>query len=148
VAVHKKIEQTANKLAQLRADIKAMKAENDVLHKELKEKAQKSQEIHKRMLEKIDESKTIKTEADNTHKQFLLAKETTKPVQQEINAVLDQIRQLKGEMRQDEQKEKTESQNALRETLEKRAREKLKRGEKLTWEEFQLLAEKGITNQD
>jgi len=47
-----------------------------------------------------------------------------------------------------EEKEKKKKDEALREEFERQAREKLKRGEKLTWQEFQLLAEKGMTAQD
>ena len=36
----------------------------------------------------------------------------------------------------------------VREKLEKEARERLRRGEKLPWEEFQLLAEKEAETQD
>jgi uncharacterized coiled-coil DUF342 family protein len=52
---------------------------------------------------------------------------------------------LQGKIRADLQKEKNDNESALRETLEKQAKEKLKRGGKLSWEEFQLLAEKGMT---
>ena len=148
LAVHKKLEQATKRIAQMRTDIKAMRSESGLLHKQLTENARKSQETHGKALEKIEESKTFKTEADNMHKQFLQAKERARPVQAEMKVVLSQIRQLKGEMREELQKERKESQDALRETLEKQAREKLKRGEKLSWEEFQLLAEKGIADQN
>jgi len=55
---------------------------------------------------------------------------------------------LKDEIKKEESEEKKKSESAIREKLENQAREKLKRGEKLTWEEFQLLAEKGMTAQD
>jgi len=51
-------------------------------------------------------------------------------------------------MREEEEKEKKQSEDELRQAIENRAKEKLKRGEKLSWEEFQLLAEKGISTQD
>jgi uncharacterized coiled-coil DUF342 family protein len=99
------------------------------------------------MLEKIEESRAPKAEADDMHKRFLQARETTLPIREEIKAVMNRIKMLKGEILEEAQKERKESENVLRETLESRAREKLKRGEKLTWEEFQLLAEKGIAEQ-
>lgn len=148
LAIHKKLEQVTKRVAQIRTEIKGMKSESELLHKQLTENARKSQETHGKMLEKIEESKALKTEADNMHKQFLQAKERVRPVQEEVKVVLSQIRQLKGEMREEVQKERKESQDALRETLEKQAKEKLKRGEKLSWEEFQLLAEKGMTDQN
>jgi uncharacterized coiled-coil DUF342 family protein len=100
------------------------------------------------MLEKIEQSKKLKADADNMHKQFVEVKERTRPLQEEIVVIANQLRQLKGEIQQEEQKERQRGQEALRETLEKQAREKLKRGEKLSWEEFQLLAEKGVASED
>jgi uncharacterized coiled-coil DUF342 family protein len=99
------------------------------------------------MLEKIDGSKALKAEADEMHRRFLQAKETMQPIWTEMKTTMNQIKLLKGKLREETEKERKESENVLRETLESRAKEKLKRGEKLTWEEFQLLAEKGITEQ-
>jgi uncharacterized coiled-coil DUF342 family protein len=147
LSIHRKLEQVAKRIAQLRTETRAMKAETEHLHRQLTENAQKSQETHRKMLQKIEESKTLKTEADSMHKQFLQAKGTTRPLREEMKAVLNRIRQLKGEIREEAQKERKESEDTLRKTLETQAREKLKRGEKLTWEEFQLLAEEGITEQ-
>jgi len=148
LVIYRKLDQLAKKTAQLRIDVRTMKSENELLHKQLTENAQKSQETHKRMLEKIEESKATKTKADDMHREFLQAREKTRPLQEEVKVVLSQISQLKGEMREEVQKERKESQDALRETIERQAKEKLKRREKLSWEEFQLLAEKGITDQD
>jgi len=62
--------------------------------------------------------------------------------------ISNQIKGLNEEVQREENKEKKKIEEALREKLEKQAREKLRRGEKLTWEEFQLLAEKGMVAQD
>jgi uncharacterized coiled-coil DUF342 family protein len=96
------------------------------------------------MLAKIEESKKIKAEADNLHKTFVQTREKTRPLQEQIAYTLNKMRQLKGEIREEQQKEKKQSEETIRNELEKQAREKLKRGQKLTWEEFQMLAEKGI----
>jgi phosphoserine phosphatase len=148
LAVHKKLEQFNQKIFELRAEIKALKTTNERRHQQLTDNAQESQQIHRRMLEKIEQSKKLKADADNMHKQFVEVKERTKPLQEEIAVIANQLRLLKGEIQQEEQKERQRGQEALRETLEKQAREKLKRGEKLSWEEFQLLAEKGVASED
>ena len=100
------------------------------------------------MLEKIEDSKKLKEEADSLHKLFLQTREKIRPVQEEILEISAQIKAFREEAEVEEEKEKKKGEEALRERLEKQAREKLRRGEKLSWEEFQLLAEKENVAQD
>jgi uncharacterized coiled-coil DUF342 family protein len=146
--VHKKLEKTKQKLIELRTEIKAVDVERRQCHEKLTQIAQTSQETHEKMLEKIEESKKVKAKADNAHKELMQTIERAKSSQAEISAVLDAIKQVKGEIRTEEKKEKEQTKATLKERIEKQAREKLKRGEKLSWEEFQVLAEKGMEAQD
>jgi len=146
--IHRKLGRLNQKMLELQAELKAIKVKNRHYHEKLTETAQKSQRIHEKMLEKIAEAKKLRMEADNLHRLFLQTRERTKPLQEKIMEILDRIKRLKEEIREEEEKEKKRIEEVLREELEKRAREKLKRGEKLTWEEFQVLAEKGMTAQD
>jgi uncharacterized coiled-coil DUF342 family protein len=146
--IHKKIDQLNRKILELRTEAKALEINAKHYHENLTENAQKSQQIHAKMLEKTEESKKLKTEADSMHKLFLQAREKAKPIQEEFLAISNQIRMLNAEIQREEDEKKKQNEDALRERLENQAREKLKRGEKLTWEEFQLLAEKGATTQD
>jgi uncharacterized coiled-coil DUF342 family protein len=132
----------------LRSEVDKFKAESQGYHESLTANARKSQELHGKMLTKMEESKKLRAEADELHKQFVAARETARPLYDEIAAVFGEIKKLKGEMREEEEKEKKQSEDELRQAIENRAKEKLKRGEKLSWEEFQLLAEKGISTQD
>jgi len=91
------------------------------------------------MLEKIEESRKLKANADELHKQFIQTREKAKTFQDEIMLLIVQIKQLKGEVREDAEKTRKESEGILREKLEKSAKEKLQRGEKLTWDEFKML---------
>jgi uncharacterized coiled-coil DUF342 family protein len=146
--IHKKIEQLDQKILELRTETKALDINAKHHHEELTENAQKSQQIHAKMLEKIEESKKLKIEADCMHKLFLETRERMKPIKEEFLRASNQIRMLNAEIQREESEEKKKSESALREKLEAQAREKLKRGERLTWEEFQLIAEKGTTAQD
>lgn len=148
LSVHKKYERLGKMIRNLRSEVDKFKAESQGYHQSLTANAQKSQELHGKMLAKIEESKQLRAEADELHKQFVKAKEGGKPIQAEIVAGLNEIRKLKGEMREEDAKEKRQSEDELRQSIEARAKEKLKRGGKLSWEEFQLLAEKGISTQD
>jgi uncharacterized coiled-coil DUF342 family protein len=142
--VYRKLALLKQKSLELQTEIKTLQAEGKTCHEALTEIAQKSQECHQKMLAKIEESKKIKIEADSLHKTFVQTREKTRPLQEQIAYTLNKMRQLKGEIREEQQKEKKQSEETIRNELEKQAREKLKRGQKLTWEEFQLLAEKGI----
>jgi uncharacterized coiled-coil DUF342 family protein len=148
INIYKKLDQLNQKRLEMQAEIKALETKAKLDHEKLTETAQKSQEIHKNMLQKIDEAKKAKIEADNLHQLYIQTKEKIRPLQEGIAEILNQIKQLKEEIRREEERDKKKSEEALHEEIENQAREKLKRGEKLTWEEFQILAEKGMTTQD
>lgn len=148
LSVFRKFEQIDKKVNQLRAEVKALDTEGKQCHEKLTTIAQKSQETHQKMMTKIDDSKKIKAEADNLHRAFVQTKEKLKSLQDDMTLTLIQIKQLKGEVHEEEEKEKKHGEEAIRNRLEQQAREKLKRGEKLTWDEFQILAEKGMGAQD
>jgi uncharacterized coiled-coil DUF342 family protein len=148
LSAYKKIEQQLKKIADLEQGLRKLDETGDKLHAELSALAQKSQKTHQKMLAKIDEAKKIKTEADVLHQSYLQAREKSKPLNEGRRKLAEQKRQLyesqrhlhESERQQDEASRKTAEQ-ALKEKLEAEAREKLQRGEKLSWDEFQLLAE-------
>jgi uncharacterized coiled-coil DUF342 family protein len=146
--VHRKLEQFERKIDALHNEVNNLKAERERCHEALTAHSQKSQEIHAKMLSRIGESRKTKMEADGVHKRFLEAREKTKSFREEIAVISCKIRQLESEVREEHEKERKQSENLLRRTLENRAMEKLKRGERLSWEEFQLVAEKGSQSED
>ncbi len=118
------------------------------LHTELSVLAQKSQEIHQKMVAKIEEAKKIKEEADTVHNSCLLAREKARQLEEELRKLAgekrklrDSERQIQESRRQQDAATRKTAEKALKEKLESQAREKLQRGEKLSWDEFQLLAE-------
>jgi uncharacterized coiled-coil DUF342 family protein len=145
LGVHRKVEQLNKKIDALHKEVTNLRAEREHFHEALTAQSQKSQEIHAKMLAKIEDSKKTKTEADSAHKRFLEERTKAQPLREEIAVISRKIRELKTDVREQDEKERKQSESLLRQTLEYKAREKLKRGEKLSWEEFQLLAEKGLT---
>ena len=147
LSAYKKIEQQLKKIADLEQGLRKLDETGDKLHTELSALAQKSQETHQKMLAKIDEAKKIKTEADSLHQTYLQARENAKQLNEERRKLAEQKRKLQesqnqlyeSQRRQDDAARKTVEQT-LKEKLESEAREKLQRGEKLSWGEFQLLA--------
>jgi uncharacterized coiled-coil DUF342 family protein len=146
--IYKKLEHARQTVLNVEAEIAALQAQAQSCHEALTEIAQKSQELHQKMLSKVEEVKTIKAEADSLYQSFLQAKEKTRAIQQEITANLDQARLQRQERLQEERQHQEQEEQNLRRKIEKQATEKLKRRQKLSWEEFQILAEKGIDTEE
>ena len=157
----KKIEKQNKKIAEHLQERKVLDQQADAFHKELSEMAKKSQELHEGMIVKIAEAKKAKDEADTLHKGFIENKEKIKNLLVDVAVLTGQmlgvqntVREQNKEFREKEiairQKEKEQfttqrnkkflDEQALKEKLGAQAKEKLNKGEKLSWNEFQLLA--------
>jgi len=146
--VYRKIELQNMKITERRKELKALEKEGDAAHEELTVTAQKSQEIHTNMLAKINESRNIKGEADSLHGAYLKAKEQAKPLNEEMKKLIERRKILQEEIRKEDERKKKTAEQDLKEKLGSQAKDKLQRGEKLSWNEFQLLAEDDPQTQD
>jgi uncharacterized coiled-coil DUF342 family protein len=157
---YKKINRQHKKIKELIEHRKTFDAQADVYHKELTDLAKKSQDLHAVIMEKVNAIKKDRAEADSLHQSFIRAKEQN-------NLVYDQIRQLisqstgirtalrdqyqtrrkedqarhkeEEEKRKQEQAERTLKEQAIKEKIGSEAREKLNRGEEVSWDEFQMM---------
>jgi uncharacterized coiled-coil DUF342 family protein len=136
---YRKIEQQAKRISDLQQGLRALDETGEKLHTELSALAQTSQETHQKMLVKIDQAKKIKQEADALHQAYLQAREKGKPIDEERRRLSEERRKLQQSKQQQDSVARKTAEKALREKLESQAREKLQRGEKLSWDEFQLL---------
>lgn len=142
--IYKGLQHLKDKIFEVQTELKALAVEGKLCHEKLTNIAQRSQETHLKMLVMIEESKKTREKADSLHQMVMQTREKLKTVRDETVRILTQIAQLRGEVREQETKQKKLDEDSMRERLEKEARQKLKRGAKLTWEEFQLLGEKGM----
>lgn len=142
--IHRKIEQLNQKRLELTTELKALEARAKSIREKIVNEAEKSQQTHEEMIRKLEEAKKLKAEADSLHGLFIQIKEKVKSVEDEIKKILKEIENLKGEMAAEAEEEKRKSEESLLENVAKNAMEKLRRGEKLTWEEFKILTEKGL----
>jgi uncharacterized coiled-coil DUF342 family protein len=141
LSAYRKIDLQNKKITELRKELKTLETNADAAHQELMDAAQKSQELHAKMIAKIDQAKNIKAEADNIHAMYVQVREHAKPLREEVKKLLAQKRMLQEAMRKEDEDKRKMAEQALKETLGSQARNKLQRGEKLSWHEFQLLAE-------
>ena len=162
LSAYKKIDQQTKRIHELQHGLKAVDEAGEKLHTEISTLAQQSQELHQKMIAKIDEAKKVKEEADTTHNSYLLAREKIRQLDEEHRRLEYEERRVRASERQQraEQRQLREAQRKtedtqrqqdaetrklvekeLKEKLGSQAREKLQRGEKLSWDEFQLLAD-------
>ena len=144
--VFKKIDQHVKKISELRKKIEQLKPKAGIAHKELTELAERSQNIHAKMIAKIAESKDIKAEADGFHKVYIQTKEQARSLLEEIKKVKEQRKKLQVCIREKEAKSKKRLERALKKKLGSQAKDKVQRGEKLSWNEFKLLTDEDSQN--
>ena len=161
---YKKIDKKNQKIKDLITQRKIIEAQADVFHQELTDSAKKSQELHTRMIEKVAAVKKDRAEADSLHQAFIKAKEQNALWYEQIKALMDQNRGLRVVNRQfdlakrkeedakrqaeqakwrEEQAQRAVKEKETKEKMGAEAKEKLNRGEKVNWEEFQLMLGNG-----
>ncbi len=138
--VYKKMDQHSKKISEIKAELKVYQDKADAFHKELTENAKKSQELHAKMQIKFNEMAKVRDDATNLHVQYLLAKEQIKPLHDQITRLMEHRRTLQETARDEFEKSKKNKDQEIKEKLGSQARDKLQRGEKLNWQEFQLMA--------
>ena len=141
LSAYKRIEEKRKKMTDLRKNVETLNTQADEFHSELRAAVQKSQEIHIKMLSKIVESKRVKAEADKVHSAYIEAKEKAEPASKKYRILLEQKRMLQEQLKKEEKTKQKIKQEELKDKIVSEAREKLQRGKKLSWNEFQLLSE-------
>jgi len=170
---YKKIDKQHQKIKDLLVQRKILEDQADVFHKELTDLANKSQELHGTMMGKVNSLKKDRIEADSLHQAFVKAKEQNALWYEQIKQLIDQNRGLRATFREfdlakrkeeeakwkeeqakrkEEQAQRAVKEKEIKEKIGSEAKEKLQRGEKVNWEEFQLMLgdneEEGSETQD
>ena len=157
---YKRIDAQRSKIKDLIAQRKVFDDEADVVHKEVTELAEKSQAIHSSMIEKVNAVKISRAQADAAHQAFLKTKEDVTTMYERITELSMQLRGINEALRDEyaarkaaseqaakqqqqtyteRQQEQKNKEQAIKEKLGAEARDKLQKGEKLSWNEFQLV---------
>jgi len=140
---YRRIESINNKIASLRKEAKELKAYTLAYSSRISKTAARSQEYHAKMLKKTEAMRDLKVKADEMHQRYVEKREKAKTISLEIKKTLDEIRSIQDLIKKREEEEQKQKQADLQKQTEKKALEKLRRGEKLTFDEFKILLEKG-----
>lgn len=142
LAFYRNLEKMRGEVVLLKEQMKKLRDEIAFCRNKIAENIAKSQKLHERMMEHFSEIDKLRHEADRMHKMYLEIREKISSLRLKYADLLGQISALKKIIRKEERK-KTEAAAALRGKIEREALEKLKRGEKISFEEFKILAERG-----
>ncbi len=141
LSTHRQIRELEEALLELRAEEKALETRANLHHERLSELANQSQGFHEKMTETLSEIQVLRAEADDSHQKYCEIKRQAQALHQDLKELLRQLKSLKQKLRQAEEEKQLKRQQELRKESVKKALEKLKRGDKLSWEEFKLLTE-------
>jgi len=96
------------------------------------------------MFDVLNKVRFFRVEADNLHQKYLAVKRQSYELKEKHSEILRQIRSLQVDLDRAEKERQAKRQFDFCKELEERALKKLKGGERLTWEEYKILAEKGV----
>jgi len=139
--VYKQLQELKDKLLELQTETKALGTQAKLSHEKLSELAEQSQKFHEQLTEVLNKVKSLKQSADEAHQKYLDFRQKANDTHEKYVEIQQQIRSLKEELEKKEKEHYEKRGQALREEAIRKAQEKMKRGEKLTWEEFKLLTE-------
>ena len=92
----------------------------------------------------LEKSRELQSEADEAHKKHIEARQQAQQKHEKCVELIGKIKAIQHDLKESADKKQAARQDVLKQELEERALAKLKSGEKLLWEEFQILAEKGL----
>ncbi len=146
LAVHEEIRKEKNEASRLFSEMDKLRSTIEKYHNELSKSAKISQECHEQMMSSLKEADQLAKEAETTHQAFVEVKRKADDLHKNYTMLISRIREIERHIREiDENVHREQIRKALesREKVSKVAQEKLQTGEKLTFEEFKILIERG-----
>lgn len=128
-------------LIELRSEEEALETRAKSYHEKLSELAETSQKLHEERLKILNQVHNLRVEADDAHSKYVEKRQKADGFHQRYKDLQQKINALKQKQREVEEAKQAKHQKQLLEEAQKKALEKMKRGEKLTWQEFKLITE-------
>jgi len=141
--IHREATKLKKKMEERHLIINTLKSTIKEVRQQIVCSAGQSQENHTAMLNKIEEIKATKAEADKAHQNFLKYAKKKQEIHSKHTAYFMQINDLIFQLKQLEKK-RTQLSNQELAVQRKRATKKLKEQKKMSLEEFKALMKKGL----
>ena len=129
----------------LQQQLRNLRTEEKEFHSQIALLAEQGRQVHQMLIEEGVNIPKLKTEANENHQKYIENRKLVQKLDEQCELLFAQTRLLRSKSKSEEQKKKVRREMELIQELEEKALRKMKRGEKLTWDEFKVLAEKGLT---
>lgn len=136
-----------SKIIETQTMIETLKSSVLLHNKEIVESAKVAQEHHQNMINLYNEAKQVKERADLMHRKFLETRKVADDYHQKYLKLRNQMKTVVQKIHEEkkiQRKEKHMHREELLKEKTKKAYEKLRDGEKLTFDEFSMLLEQGL----
>ena len=143
MSVYRQVQAKEDAIAKLQGEATALKEEAASYSEKISEMAEQSQRYHEKMIDRLENARELNAEADNMHRRFVELKEEERALLMKYSEASGRAKALRDRARQEENEKRVKQEADLRKELEAKALSKLERGEKLTFDEFKILAEQG-----
>ena len=145
--IHKRLLELKDTTMTMHTEERALATRAKLSNEKLVELAVQSQKFHEQMVNLLTEARNFKAEADTAHQEYVELRQKADEPHQKYVELLQQIESVKQEIQMNDKEQQAKRQLELREEVTKKAQEKMKRREKLTWDEFKLLTEQESTTE-
>ena len=133
------IDATRTEITEIQKEIDEANQEASILHGKISDLAEQSQGFHKKMTESLQQLNNIRDEADSYHQEFIQRVNDLEIARKDRIKAKAQLRTLNSELHSRETAEREAKESTTKEAIKKEAQKKLKKGKKLTFEEFKLV---------
>ena len=144
LVVQKRIKKVKDQLYELRSEQRGFGSEAKTIHDKLSELADQSQKYHVQMVGLLEKARELQAQSNEAHQKYVEARQQAQQKHERCVELIKEIKEIQESLKETADKKQAERKDELQKELEERALAKLKSGEKLLWEEFQYLAEKGL----
>lgn len=139
-SVQKNVREMEGKLIELNAEVGALRIEENKVKQEMSRPVEESGLLHKKVLELAKETSEVKDKADEMHSAYLEAKGRADEAHSKYLKSMIKLKKLKEESRESAKLRNSEYRRIMKE----KAKDKLKKGQKLSFVEFTALAEEEV----
>lgn len=144
LSFYRKLEAMRNEVSMLEGRLKEIKDKITICRDKIVKTAEESRVFHERMVKCFKKIGELKTKMNEINGKYMRNKNEMLSLRLKYIELVSRASAIRKYIKEEEERKRIEVISALKEKIKKEALEKLKRGEKISFEEFKILSEDEI----